>query len=201
MGAKKIEGTLLTAYARTRLERALLDQVRAKMKDRFDAESDVLAKAAIKEVYGEDAFEKFAAVPAGWLSQGREFTARLADEVSGYGVHLHLTESIPMPYGLNRNSIRVSKKLYAKMEAHKVAYDKAQAEYGLLSGYNSRSGRDGQINQALRAIKTVEELQEKWPEAYALLPAEDGGQGCAPKYNLPALPIADAIGLYKKLCS
>lgn len=193
----KTQGTKLTPYARKSLEKALINQAYNKIRERFSKEKDVLAKEALKEGFGEDVFEQFAAIPEGWLPYGNQFMVVNKSDHHEKGIWLYLEQTIRMPHKIIRSELKVSTELYSKVALIEEQEKEAKDEAVKLAGeYVHRSGQQkGQIHYALAIIQTVEELKEKWPEAYALLPAEFQ----ANNHQLPALPLSDAIKTFQRL--
>jgi hypothetical protein len=133
--AKQDKGTPLTAYARKRLAESLIAVAKSKLTERFEKESDILAKEALAEAFGKDYFSQFSALPQGWLRLGNEFyvSDKNSPVDNGY-IAVQLSIAIPLPACVNRGRVLVSKKLYSKIVAMKATRDDAQKDFAKFTG-------------------------------------------------------------------
>ena len=118
-----------------------------------------LATKALRHQYGDDCFERFAAVPEGWLPSTNTVYVEPKDQAYTKRVELHLEEYRPLPatvsYG---NPIPLDARLTREVIKYLVEGETLKSERETLSPI---------IWNALRGFTTAEALAERWPEAAA----------------------------------
>jgi hypothetical protein len=174
----------LTKAARDYLCRALYAKATAAVHEHHKPAQDRLAKECLESVYGPTCLSSFAAAPEGWLPKVEHIG--ITGEKGGC-IRLNLIECIPVPCAVWATRFTVADAdLFARCQAAEVSYNEALREARLV---------EEEAKKALAAIRSLEALQEEWPEAYGLLPAEYKGSP-----NLPAHPLVYVKARFAALC-
>lgn len=165
----------LADYQRDKVRNAILTETFEARKRELVKREAALATKVILDKYGQDAFTRFAEVPAGWLPM----TSYVNVAFGNHRRTLHFEESRSLPAdAYQRGTLELSERLGRQL----VKLD--EDEQRLAEDRNHLADR---LRRALRQFKTEAELRERWPEAHAKL-AAPGDHG---PVVVPAIRPAD----------
>lgn len=157
------------------LEDTFADRVAARRRQR-----NALATQALIHHFGADCFERFSALPEGWLPSVNTVYVEPKDQAHTKRVDLQLDEYRPLPSSVSYGSpIPLDTKLSRGVVKWMADGEQLNSERSTLSII---------IFNALRAFTTQEALAEKWPEAAAKL---NSNQRAATPHQLPAVSVDD----------
>lgn len=125
--------------------------------------------------YGADAFERFAAVPEGWLPPGNRVWIRY----NGTDRCIEMTESRPLPFEVVNHG-------YWEIPSPKLGRELIEITDAWKTLREERDRLNQDLRNALYGFATEAALRDGWPEAYAHLAPPSG-----PTPNLPTVRVED----------